>query len=598
VNENTISNIEHNTTGNFYGINNLSGKGGNNNISINFNTIQNIGKSSTGGFYGIFTGSAVWLYVNNNIIRQFSRQGNGIMYGIQLSSPDNIEVNENQIYTFSSSSTTNTSAMWGVYSLASAVNVQLIDNKIYDFSSASTSTQTIGGIREYSVTGNKYIQNDSIANLRCTGGGASIYGIHTSVGNVWIQENIIHGFSNTGGGTAGTHRGVWVAGGTTNFVERNHIYDISTSSTNPIVEGIAVTTGTTNHVYNNMISDLRTPMASAANPINGINIGGGTTSNVMFNTVYLDAGSQGANFGSSGIFAATLPTLDMRNNNIVNVSIPSGTGVTAAYRRGGTALASYSNNSNNNNFYADVPGTSNLIYFDGTNSDQTLGSFQARVTPRDASSVTENPPFIDVAVKPYDLRISETVPTKLESGGIAVSSPVAITTDIDGDLRGAIPDIGADEFDGISATPINPSGVLAKTMNTEQIDVEFVLNDNNDDVVIVWNLTGTFIDPIGPPPAVDDPFAGGTLLYNGDTSPVSHGLLTPNTTYYYKVFSYDGAAYSLGVNTSATTTIAPPAPFTATAVNPTQINLAYTKNIGDNDVIIATNTTNTFGSPC
>ncbi|HEY6626484.1 MAG TPA: sialidase family protein, partial [Ignavibacteriaceae bacterium] len=99
----------------------------------------------------------------------------------------------------------------------------------------------------------------------------------------------------------------------------------------------------------------------------------------------------------------------------------------------------------------------------------------------------------------------------------------------------------------------DPTNVLATPINGSQIDVTFTPNANNNNVVLVWNLTGTFTTPAGTPPSIGQPFAGGTLLYNGTTSPVNHTGLIQLTTYYYKAFSYNGANYSPGVNASATT---------------------------------------------
>ncbi len=100
----------------------------------------------------------------------------------------------------------------------------------------------------------------------------------------------------------------------------------------------------------------------------------------------------------------------------------------------------------------------------------------------------------------------------------------------------------------------DPTNVSATPINGSQINVIFTPNADNDNVVLVWNLSGTFTDPAGTPPAVGQPFAGGTLLYNGISSPVSHtGLNHTSTTYYYKAFSYDGANYSPGVTANATT---------------------------------------------
>jgi Secretion system C-terminal sorting domain len=105
-----------------------------------------------------------------------------------------------------------------------------------------------------------------------------------------------------------------------------------------------------------------------------------------------------------------------------------------------------------------------------------------------------------------------------------------------------------DDPTAITATPVSPS----------QIDISFDPNANNNNVVLVWNLTGSFTTPAGAPPSPGQSFAGGTLLYNGIISPVHHSGLNPTTTYYYKLFSYDGTIYSSGITTTATTTTIQP----------------------------------------
>ena len=62
------------------------------------------------------------------------------------------------------------------------------------------------------------------------------------------------------------------------------------------------------------------------------------TYNVYFNSVYINASSSGANFGTSGVFhtnnaTATTAKLDLRDNIIDNVSTPNGTGLTVCHRR-------------------------------------------------------------------------------------------------------------------------------------------------------------------------------------------------------------------------------------------------------------------------
>ncbi len=121
-------------------------------------------------------------------------------------------------------------------------------------------------------------------------------------------------------------------------------------------------------------------------------------------------------------------------------------------------------------------------------------------------------------------------------------------------------------------TTPDPTGVSAAAINANQIDISFTPNSNNNNVLITWNLTGIFTTPSGTPPALGQPFAGGTLLSNGVTSPIHHTGLIPATTYYYKLFSYDGSNYSSGVTASAQTLM----PFDFT------VNISVTDNCANN----------------
>ncbi len=47
-------------------------------------------------------------------------------------------------------------------------------------------------------------------------------------------------------------------------------------------------------------------------------------------------------------------------------------------------------------------------------------------------------------------------------------------------------------------------------------------------------------------------------MSNSTASPYNHIGLNPNTTYYYKLFSYNGTNYSPGVEVNATTLVPPP----------------------------------------
>lgn len=106
---------------------------------------------------------------------------------------------------------------------------------------------------------------------------------------------------------------------------------------------------------------------------------------------------------------------------------------------------------------------------------------------------------------------------------------------------------------GSGSGPDNPASFNASPFSTSQIDLTFSTNTNTNNVVIVYNSDGNFSTPSGPPPSVGTSFAGGTLLYNGTTSPVNHTGLSNGQKVYYKAWSYDGSNYSTGLTADATT---------------------------------------------
>ncbi len=105
-----------------------------------------------------------------------------------------------------------------------------------------------------------------------------------------------------------------------------------------------------------------------------------------------------------------------------------------------------------------MPSAANLIFYDGTTSYQRITDFKTLVAPRDAGSFTEDIHFVNGTTAPYDLHVDTTIATQTESGGTPVTTPVAVTTDYDGNTRNlTTPDVGADEFNGIAADLTAPS---------------------------------------------------------------------------------------------------------------------------------------------
>ncbi|GAB3874242.1 hypothetical protein GCM10028824_27180 [Hymenobacter segetis] len=330
------------------------------------------------------------------------------------------------------------------------------DNSVTATGSSTMPALTLYGYYNFGSPVAETVTNNTITGLTVSGTSAATthtvrgISINTVVADAQIVTgNTIGGLAISSGSGTVTGLALLTGGATGTNIARNKIYDLSATGAAGFANGITISGGTTYPVNNNLIGDLRTPAASSTTAIAGLNItstatGPTTTVNAYYNTIYLNATSSAATFGTSGIFANTTPTLDLRNNIVVNTSTAKGAGLTVAYRRSSTTLTSYASTSNNNLFWAGTPSAANLIFNDGTNSDQTLAVYKNRVTPRDAASVSENPPFLSTTgTDPTFLHINPSVVTQVESNGAPVSG---ITTDYDGDARDAsTPDIGADE---------------------------------------------------------------------------------------------------------------------------------------------------------
>ncbi|QQS34722.1 MAG: T9SS type A sorting domain-containing protein [Ignavibacteriales bacterium] len=419
-------------------------------VNLNSNTVSNNVQAGTGLFTCIEAGSPTTLNMNNNTVNGNQKTGaSGTLYCTRAATSI-ITYSSNNIFnnSFTASSGTSSCILYGYYNISSPTEEYIFNNNIYDLSVAGTNTGTssiLYGIHTNTVAAAvKEIYDNDIYNLSAQSG--TVYGISQLLGaNVRIYKNSIYNLSNA-----------------------------STVTTTARTVGIQISSGTV-YAYNNFISDLKAPNSTSIEAIRGISITSSTSTSTIglyFNTIFLNA-SGGANFGTSGIYhtlsaTTTTASLDMRNNIIVNNSTPSGTGLTVAFRRSSaTSLNNYSETSNNNDFYAGTPGASNLIFYDGTNSDQNLGDFKNRVTPRETSSFTENPPFINSAVAPYNLHLSTLIATQTESGGTPVTTPIAVTDDFDGITRNAVtPDVGADEFSGIGADFTPPTISYTSLANT------------------------------------------------------------------------------------------------------------------------------------
>ena len=499
INNNTVK-IAY-TTATSGAVNGIVSTGTPSNIIANGNILTtNVGAAlptnntinGTGTVLWMTLGSPVNVTANNNTISNIARTSTagGTMRGIVITSPTNATIDGNLIENIAYSTPTSTGGFDGIYSFSSAINVTITNNIVRNISTPTTGT--IRGISEFGVSGNKIISNNQVFGFSTTSGGvggASFTGILSGTGVVTISNNQVYGLTSVGssGGTGGTILGISLTGGTSSSISKNKIYNLSTLATGatPVINGIAVSGGGTNTIDNNIIGDLKSTSTGAGmsglSSINGVNISGGTAANLYYNTIYLNATSTSSTtFGTSCVFLnSTSTNLDMRNNNIVNLSTPAQdganvatNGISAGLRRvsgtAGTVPANYLNTSNNNNIWVNsAAGTNNRsAYVEGTatitNNMNTVAAMKIFMVNRDQVSISENPTFLNTATPSGTdwLHVSNVTPTLLESGASNISG---LTTDFDNEIRqgnagysgtGSNPDIGADEFNGTTPAPV------------------------------------------------------------------------------------------------------------------------------------------------
>lgn len=152
------------------------------------------------------------------------------------------------------------------------------------------------------------------------------------------------------------------------------------------------------------------------------------------------------------------------------------------------------------------------------------------------------------------------------------------------------------------STLVAPVSITPTVISSSQIDLTWVKNLSGNDVIVAYNTTNNFGNPVDGNPYTQGQTLGGvgTVLYVGALTAKSHTGLNAGTTYYYKAWSKNASNnYSaLGVTNAATTnTVGTPSSFNAIPATTTKIDLTWGLNgVGDTVVIFA-NSSNNFASP-
>lgn len=329
--------------------------------------------------------------------------------------------------------------------------------------------------------------------------------------NTIIDSNEIVVQVPTTTGLAGGSIGIYVDFNNPDLViQNNHIHDIINNnatlsgtlppSSNTVGIQVAGASNTNLNINNNIIRNViaaRKTTSLGADANYGIYmIQFGTGTRIHHNTIGLiTTNSQGvtANALSCGVYLRKFGggTMADFSNNIVTNNNSS---------TNGFCIVVDSNNliagatMNKNCYYAPTGTIGNLL---GTNYN--LNNWQVNTT-KDLQSFVENPPFISAT----DLHIQAGKKTQLESN----ASLSILSLDIDKDSRpgpassvngwGTLPDIGADEFDGIGyIAPIITNVTHDPTIQTcgsstpRVIDAAFSTNGNAlDSVILEYSING------------------------------------------------------------------------------------------------------------
>ncbi|MFT3909517.1 MAG: hypothetical protein QM737_08840 [Ferruginibacter sp.] len=309
----------------------------------------------------------------------------------------------------------------------------------------------------FNITGNSIT---ALSNSGLSGSvNGSVNGIMANVSSAGttqttISNNLINGLtSSTAGGVVA---GIYLNNGVTSStvsVGKNKIYNLSATATGSNVYGINndnLLKGIITY-SNNYIGDLRAPLSNLAGAaIAGIklNMVSGQA-NVYYNTIYLNATGTASVFSTAAAYIDPATQVTLRNNIFTNVSTHGTTGRTVAYWRGDSNLDTYNAASNNNLFYAGAASSQNLIFYDGTNGDQTIDQYKARVSSADNFSIATMPAFESTDGSDANfLHLATTGNCGIAYGGN--NSGILLPTDYDGNSRSTISpfitDIGANEF--------------------------------------------------------------------------------------------------------------------------------------------------------
>ncbi|MBW6480614.1 MAG: T9SS type A sorting domain-containing protein, partial [Bacteroidales bacterium] len=262
-------------------------------------------------------------------------------------------------------------------------------------------------------------------------------------------------------------------------VYNNRLHNITTDGTGTTYSaGIMLFgTGTTADIYNNMVSGISAPNSSGVS-VRGIYVRTFNSVNIFYNSVLIDyAATEAGNISAALSIHNINDPVDLRNNIFINkTTIPAlGTGFVTAFLKNTAALGNIQATSDNNIYYAGTPSEQNFIFYgSSTANDQTLAEYQARAVNFDQNSYTEDVPFLATD----NLHIDPLAETAVRGNASPITSPIAITTDINGKERDTEnPDIGAQElpeaYPAMALNPMPENGATEVSIDLAEIQWQY-----------------------------------------------------------------------------------------------------------------------------
>jgi hypothetical protein len=434
------------------------------------NSIENVTVNpSSCGF--IYSNSAYATISSNTINNIFTSSGTELMLGTSGLYPT---ISGNLISNVICSNSNG--SLTAIYFDAPS-NASVLNNTVTNLQSryvTGMESGTSGSGTQRLISGN---QITNISNYPGAAGlsfnGMNIY--HTTVNNATVNVSGNTIFSVTCNGTStlsstGNLAGMTFSAAYPCTVSANKIYGFS-SVTAGTVQGISILNAMTPTLNNNLIGDFRISNSSQSIAIAAVAVYSNSSVQMNYNSIYLNnINNLGNNSGSAVLAFLNATGIFTLNNNIfINTSNATGTGSTCIIRRTATPLGQYASSSNRNLFFTGSVAPNRSIYFDGTNSYSTLFNFKTAVSPREAQSVTENPPFVTINGGAVNtLSINPAIATQVEGGAAPIAS---VTVDYAGTARNiSTPDIGAWEGNYTQADEVAPvtlsSGFTGPPCNT------------------------------------------------------------------------------------------------------------------------------------